>query len=85
MNVSSARPTYRAWPLPRNARSSWSGSATDWAPIATEPSKLATVRRNASVSPTPSPSRRLTSVGMTLASVVTSAAMPSESVCLRSA
>ena len=42
--------------------------------MATEPSKLATVSRNASTRSLPSASRRDTSVGMTLASVVISAA-----------
>ena len=49
MNASSARPTYSAWPLPRSARKICSGASAAAAPIATLPSKSATVRRNASV------------------------------------
>ena len=62
---------YSAWPLPRSARKSWSGAAAEAAPIATLPSKPATVRRNASVRlPPVSADRRDMTAGMTFASVV---------------
>ncbi len=56
------------------ARCTESGSQADEAAIATEPSNVATVRRNASSGPSPSARRREIRAGMTLASVVISAA-----------
>ena len=53
--------------------------------MATDPSKLATVLRNASARSAPSATRRATRVGMTLASVVISGAMRRPSSALRSA
>ena len=75
MKASSARPTYSAWPLPRRASSTWSGRSLDAAPMATEPSNEATVRRNASVASWPAATWRDTRAGITLASVVIGAGM----------
>ena len=63
----------------------WSGWVAALAPMATEPSKLATVSRKAVVRSAPSARRCDTRVGMTLASVVISAARRSPSAAFRSA
>ena len=53
--------------------------------MATEPSSWVTVLRKASTTAVPSAIAREVSVGMTLASVVISSAMSSDSLALRSA
>ena len=62
-------PDVHAWPLPRSASSTRSGSSALAAAMATEPSKVLTVRRNASTRPARRASRD-TRAGMTFASVV---------------
>ena len=83
--VSSARPTLSACPLPRSASRTRSGRSAAAAAIATEPSSEATVARNASPVSSPAASRRETSVGMTLASVVISVGTSRRSIASRSA
>ena len=70
MKQSSARPMYRPCPLPESASSMESGACELIAPIATEPSNADTVRRNDSTRSQPAIACRLTSAGITLASVV---------------
>ena len=67
---SSARPTYSPWPLPRSANSTSPGGAALAAPMATDPSKVLTVRRKASTRSGAVSASRDTRDGITLASVV---------------
>ncbi|MEY2775659.1 MAG: hypothetical protein RL218_884, partial [Actinomycetota bacterium] len=85
MNLSSASPTHRPCPLPRNASNIVEAASALAVAIATEPSNSRTVLRNASPSDSPLARRRATTVGITLASVVIGSAMRSPLRTLMSA
>ncbi len=82
---SSARPTYSPWPLPRSASRTSPGAAALAAPMATEPSKVLTVRRKASTRSGAVSASRDTRDGITLASVVIGVGKESSDRARRSA